>query len=63
MISPAEYEAALQNLENNPPDIRDLNDNIREERWTGFPFESVKFPTLVVGCCQGLWKSLGEWVQ
>ena len=31
VTSPAEYKAALLNLENNPPDIRDLNDNIREE--------------------------------
>ena len=31
MTSPVELEAATQ-LETNPPSIKDLNDNIREER-------------------------------
>ena len=42
VTSPAEYEAALQMLENNPQDIRDLNDNVREERWNNFSLESIK---------------------
>ena len=32
MTSPAEYEAVLCQLERDPPDIRQYNDNIREER-------------------------------
>ena len=33
---------------NDPPDIRELHDNIREERWANFSLDSVKFPTLTV---------------
>ena len=36
MTSAAEYEAALVQLEEEPPDIRQYNVNIREERWTNF---------------------------
>ena len=36
MTSPAEYGAVLRQLEEDPPDIRQLNVNIREERWTNF---------------------------
>ena len=32
MTSPAEFEAALCQLENDPPEIRHFNDNIKEER-------------------------------
>ena len=48
MTSPAEFEAALCQLENDPPEIRLLNDNIREERWAHFSLEGVKFPTATV---------------
>ena len=34
MTSVAEYEAALCQLEYDPPDIRQYSANIREERWT-----------------------------
>ena len=34
MTSPAEYEAALCQLEEDPPDIRQFNAEIREARWT-----------------------------
>ena len=44
MTSPAEYEAALCQPEEDRPDIRQRN-NIREERWTNFSLEGVKFPT------------------
>ena len=46
MMSPAEYEAALCQLENDPPDIRQYNVNIREERWTNFSLEGVRFPAM-----------------
>ena len=36
MTSPAEYEAALCQLEEDPPDIRQHNANLREERWSHF---------------------------
>ena len=52
MTSPAEYEAALRQLENDPPDIRQYNANIREERWTHFSLEGVKFPTSTVDVIQ-----------
>ena len=39
MTSALEFEAALRLLEDNPPDIRDYNANIREERWTHFSLE------------------------
>ena len=34
MTSPAEFEAALCQLECNPPETHLVNDNVREERWT-----------------------------
>ena len=48
MASPAEYEAALCQLEDDPPDIRQINAKIREERWTRFSLEGVKFPAATV---------------
>ena len=50
MTSAAEYEAALVQLEEDPPDIRQYNVNIREERWTNFSLEGVKFPSDDRGC-------------
>ena len=47
-----EYEAALRQLEQYPPEIRLLNDNIREERWTQFSLEGAKFPTTTVDVIQ-----------
>ena len=52
MTSPAEYEAALCQLEDDPPDIRQYNANIREERWTNFSLEGVKFPAMMVDVIQ-----------
>ena len=52
MTSPAEYEAALCQLEQDPPDIRQLNANIREERWTRFSLEGVKFRAATVDVIQ-----------
>ena len=52
MISPAEYEATLCQLEHDPLDIRQYNDNIREEWWTHFSLEGVKFPTATVDVIQ-----------
>ena len=43
MTSAAEYEAALAQLEEEPPDIRHYNANIWEERWTNFSLEGVRF--------------------
>ena len=48
MTSPAEYEVALCQLEEDLPDIRQHNDNIREERWTNFSLEGAKFSTVTV---------------
>ena len=48
MISAAEYEAALCQLEDDPPDFRQYNVNIREERWTNF---SLKEDSLLCGRC------------
>ena len=48
MTSPAEYEAALCQLEDDDPEIRQYSANIREERWTHFSLEGVKFPTATV---------------
>ena len=48
MTSPAEYEVALCQLEDDPPDIRQCNVHIREERWTNFSLEGVKFPAMMV---------------
>ena len=52
VTSPAENEAALRELEHDPPDIRQYNDNICEERWTHFSLEEVKFPTATVDVIQ-----------
>ena len=52
MTSAAEYEAALCQLEDDPPDIRQYNVNIREERWTNFSLEGVKFPAMTVDVIQ-----------
>ena len=52
MTSAAEYEAALVQLENEPPDIRQCNANIREERWTSFSLEGVRFPAMTVDVMQ-----------
>ena len=52
MTSAAEYEAALVQLEEDPPDVRQYNTNIREERWTNFSLESVKFPAMTVDVIQ-----------
>ena len=52
MTSAAEFEAALCQLEEDPPDIRAYNDNIREERWTHFSLEGVKFPAMTVDVIQ-----------
>ena len=51
MTSPTEYEAALRQ-QHDPPDIRQYNDNIREERWTHFSLEGVKFPMATVDVIQ-----------
>ena len=48
MTSAAESEAALVQLEEEPPDIRHYNANIREERWTNFSLEGVRFPAMTV---------------
>ena len=42
MTSPIEYEASQCQLEQNPPEIRLYNDNIREKRWTHVSLEGVK---------------------
>ena len=52
MTSPAEYEAALCQLEEDPPDIRQYNANIREERWSHFSLEGVRFPATTVDVIQ-----------
>ena len=52
MTSPAEYEAALCQLEDDPPDIRQYNANIREERWTHFSLEGVRLPAMTVDVIQ-----------
>ena len=38
--------------EHDPPDIRQYKNNIREERWTHFSLEGVKFPTATVDVIQ-----------
>ena len=48
MTSPAEFEAALSQLETSPPEIQVINENIREERWTHFSLEGAKFPTVTI---------------
>ena len=52
VTSAAEYEAALVQLEEKPPDIRHYNANIREERWTNFSLEGVRFPAMTVDVIQ-----------
>ena len=52
MTSAAEFEAALRQLEDDPPDIREYNANIREERWTHFSLDGVRFPAMTVDAIQ-----------
>ena len=52
MTSASEFEAALCQLEDDPPDIREYNANIREERWTHFSLEGVRFPAMTVDVIQ-----------
>ena len=52
MTSAAEYEASLVQLEEDPPDIRQYNADIREERWTDFSLEGVRFPAMTVDVIQ-----------
>ena len=53
MTSAAEYEAALCQLEDDPPDIRQYTVNIREERWTNFfSLEGVRLPAMTVDVIQ-----------
>ena len=52
MTSAAEYEAALVQLEEDPRDIRQYNVNIREEGWTNFSLEGVRFPAMTVDVIQ-----------
>ena len=52
MTSASEFEASLCQLEENPPDIREYNANIREERWTHFSLEGVQFPAMTVDVIQ-----------
>ena len=52
MTSAAEFEAALCQLEVDPPDIREYNANIREERWTHFSLEGIRFPAMTVDVIQ-----------
>ena len=52
MTHALEYEAALTQLEEEPPDIKHYNANIREERWTSFSLEGVRFPAMTVDVIQ-----------
>ena len=52
MTSASEFEASLCLLEEDPPDIREYNVNIREERWTHFSLEGVRFPAMTVDVIQ-----------
>ena len=52
MTSASEFEASLCLQEEDPPDIRDYNANIREERWTHFSLEGVRFPAMTVDVIQ-----------
>ena len=52
MTSASEFEASLCQLEDDPPDIRECNANIREERWTHFSLEGVSFPAMTVDVIQ-----------
>ena len=42
----------LVQLEEEPLDIRHYNANIREERWTNFSLEGVRFPAMTVDVIQ-----------
>ena len=48
MTSPLEVEAAVTRLEREPPEIREINDDIREERWTNSSLEEVKLPSSTI---------------
>ena len=49
-----EFGAAISQLERDPPNIRDVNDNLWEERWTNFSLDGVKFPSHTIdGVKQG----------
>ena len=50
MTPPAEYEAALSQLEDDPPDIRQYNANKKGR--THFSLEGVRFPTTTVDVIQ-----------
>ena len=52
MTSASEFKASLRQLEEDPPDIRDYNVNIREERWTHFSLEGARFPAATVDVIQ-----------
>ena len=53
MTSASEFEASLCLQEDDPPDIREGgNVNIREERWTHFSLEGVRFPAMTVDVIQ-----------
>ena len=52
MASLAEHEVAPCQLEEDPPDIRQYNANIREERWSHFSLEGVRFPAMTVDVTQ-----------
>ena len=52
MTSAAEFEAALCQLQDDPPDIRQYNVNIREEKWTHFSLEGVRFPAMTADVIQ-----------
>ena len=55
MTSAAEFEAALCQVESDPPEIRqyiEYNVNIRKERWTHFSLEGVRFPAMTVDVIQ-----------
>ena len=43
VLQPLDETAALRQLEEDPPDIRQRNANIREERWSHFSLEGVRF--------------------
>ena len=37
------FEAAISQLARDPPNIRDINDNINKETWTNFSLEVSSF--------------------
>ena len=49
MTSAAEYEAGLCQLEEDPPDIRQFNANIPEERWTHLSLEGATVDIIQMG--------------